>query len=497
MRRREFLKLGASLGALGVLGVENLYGADDESGYKAIVVLYQAGGNDALNMFVPSGSDPKTGYGNYAAIRDNIKVSDTDLQLPLDGNGDLDLSQGNPYAEDDDLSKAYTKGFYRHTDGSGNDLGYATNAVMPELAHLVDKGKVAIVANCGNLIKPVTKDQLSADKRLRPPFLFAHNHQTKLILNGEASKLDYTGWAGRVADRWYGVNGGGIYGMNMAVAHKSHLFYGERSTPLFVPAKGPTTYRGIDSDLKNYADFMALSRRDLFRKYYNKIRKHSFVYQATLERDWQNAPTFRSKNAYGGDLFSVPDDQALSQHRGPKAATQVLKSLEAVAKWAKIGKENGLHRQIFYLKDGGYDTHHQQAKQHPVRLRGLSMALGDFYKALEEMGMQNDVTLITISEFGRSTGNNGSGSDHAWGASYFMLGGAVKGSADYGLYGTLPDLTLGSDDDLTHKGRIIPTTSFTQYYASVLRWFGLDDDSLDAVLPELKNFSLRDLGCLV
>ena len=493
MKRREFLKLSAAAGAAGLLGIENVYAADDTSDYKAIVVLYHAGGNDSLNMFVPSSTDSLTGYPNYAAIRDNIKVDDNDLTLAVDGYGDLDLSGGNPYDDgNDDLSTAYTYGFYRHSNGSGNDLGYATNAVMPELAHLVNKGKVAIVANCGNLIQPVTKAQLNADESLRPPFLFAHNHQSKLVFNGEASELDSTGWAGRVADHWLTVNGANsIYGVNMAVRHKSHIFYAEQSSALFVPANGPITYYSIDSDLNDYDDFIAAGRRDVFRKFYNKIRKHSFDYKDTLVTDWNNAPSFSSKNAYGGDLFSSPDDSTLNQHSGPKASDEVLGTLEAVAKWAKIGKNNGLHRQIFYVKDGGYDTHHNQAQVHPKRLRGLSMAIGDFYKALEEMGMENDVTLISTSEFGRSTGNNGSGSDHAWGSSYFMLGGAVKG----GLYGTLPDLTLGSDDDLTHKGRLIPTTSFTQYYATALKWFGLDDNSLNSILPELSNFSTTDLGC--
>ena len=489
MKRREFLKLGVAAGAAGLIGIENVY-ADDTTDYKALIVLNQAGGNDSLNMFVPSGDDPKTGYSNYANIRDNIRVADRELQLVVDSNGNLDLSGGNPYAAGRDLAKAYTKGFYRHTDSNGNDLGYATNAVMPELAHLVDRGKVAIVANCGNLIQPVTKSELSADKRLLPPFLFAHNHQSKLAMNGVASQLDYTGWGGRVADHWLTVNGSGIYGVNMAVRHKSHLFYGDQSSPLFVPANGPTLYYNIDSDLNNYTEFMNVSRRDVFRKFYNKIRQHSFLYQSTLKGDWDSSPSFTSSNAYGGTLFSYPGNSALDQAGGRKASDEMLGTMQAVAKWIKIGKDRGLHRQIFYVKDGGYDTHHNQAAQHPTRLRGLSMALGDFYRALEEMGMENQVTLISISEFGRSTGNNGSGSDHAWGSSHFMLGGAVKG----GVYGTLPDLTLGSDDDLTHKGRLIPTTSFTQYYATVLKWFGLDATSLDSILPELRNFGTKDLG---
>jgi len=100
------------------------------------------------------------------------------------------------------------------------------------------------------------------------------------------------------------------------------------------------------------------------------------------------------------------------------------------------------------------------------------------------------VTTFNISDFGRSTGNNGDGTDHAWGGSYFALGGAIKG----GLYGIMPDLTLGSDDDLYSKGRLIPTTSMSQYYATILNWFGVDSTLMDIVLPELKNFETKDLG---
>jgi uncharacterized protein (DUF1501 family) len=169
----------------------------------------------------------------------------------------------------------------------------------------------------------------------------------------------------------------------------------------------------------------------------------------------------------------------------------LLHSLKAVAKLAYIGKNSGgVKRQIFFISDGGYDTHSNQTNQHSKKLRGLSLSIGDFYRALEDMGMENEVTTITVSDFGRSTGNNGDGTDHAWGGNYFVVGGAVKG----GLYGTLPDLTLGSDDDLYSKGRLIPTTSMSQYYATVLKWFGVEGELMDYVLPELKNFEQKDLG---
>jgi len=481
--RREFLKLSA-IGLSSMALPMELFGDDSSSGYKAIVVIYQAGGNDGLNMFVPSSDDEKIGYPNYARIRDAIKVQNNPLTLPIDGDGKLDLSSGNPYGLDNSLSKGYTKGFYQH---SGFDV--STNALMPELANLVDRGKVAIVANCGNLIEPATKEEFLNQSKMLPPFLYAHNHQTKLAMNGIASKLDFSGVAGRIYDNWKDINGGDIYGLNIAINRTDHIFYGDKTTPLIVSQNGPTAYFRIEREM--YDNYLSLSKKDKYRRYYNKSRQHSFAMQDTLVDDWNNnAPTWSSTNAYGGELFSFPTNEQLEQSNAILADTSMLKQLKAVAKLAYIGKNRGLKREIFFIQDGGYDTHNNQTDQHSKKLRGLSLGLGDFYKALEDMGMQNDVTTITISDFGRSTGNNGDGTDHAWGGNYFVMGGAVKG----GLYGTLPDLTLGSDDDMTKKGRLIPTTSMSQYYGTVFKWFGIDNSLMDTILPELKNFPKRDLG---
>jgi len=437
-----------------------------------------------LNMFIPSGSDSKKGYSNYANIRDTLRVKDEELTLPLDDDGKLDLISGNPYGSNNSLEEGYTKGLYLH-DG----LDVATNPLMPELAHLVNQGKVAIVANAGNLIEPATKAEFNAKTKTLPPFLFAHNHQTKLVMNGEASLLDYTGWAGRLYDNWKDVNGGDIYDMNIAISVTEHLFYGDETTPLIISVGGPTSYFRINRDV--YDNLLGLNYSNMYKNLYQSLQKHSFLMQDIIVNDWnENSPSFSSTNAYGGALFSKPSNTQLSQSTPTYADTSMLNNLYAVARLAFIGKNRGLKRQIFFVKDGGYDTHSNQTQQHARKLRGLSLGLGDFYKALEEMGMQNEVTTFNISDFGRSTGNNGDGTDHAWGGTYFVMGGAIKG----GLYGTLPDLTLGSDDDLYSKGRLIPTTSMSQYYSTILNWFGVDSTLMDVVLPELKNFDVKDLG---
>ena len=482
--RRDFLKFSVASGVSALTLPSELFAdSSDFNDYKALVVIYNAGGNDGINTFIPSSNDDKSGYPNYEKIRDGIRVKNSDLPLSI-SNGELDLSSGNPYASNDDLRESYTIGFYKH-----NGLDVATNALMPELAHLVNQKKVAIVANCGNIIEPATKAEFKAKTKILPPFLYAHNHQTKLTMNAEASILDYTGWAGRLFDKWSSVNNGDIYGMNLAITRTEHLFYGKNTTPLIINAGGPSKYNKLNRNL--YDQLLAINANNMFKKLYSNLQRHSFEMQDIIVNDWNNnSPSFSSTNAYGGELFSNPSNAQLEQASPTFADTSMLRNLKAVAKLAYIGKNRGLKRQIFYVFDGGYDTHSNQTQQHARKLRGMSLGLGDFHKALKDMGMENEVTTFNISDFGRSTGDNGDGTDHAWASNYFAMGGAVKG----GLYGTMPDLTLGSDNDMSKKGRLIPTTSMSQYYGTILKWFGAEGEILDHVLPELKNFPQQDLG---
>lgn len=481
--RRDFLKFsGATISTLAL--PSSLFAQEPSfSDYKALVVLFNAGGNDSLNMFIPSGDDEQTGYPSYARARENIKIAKNALTLPITNNA-LDLSAGNPYAVGNDLSSGYTKGFYTH---SGMNL--ATNPLMPELAHLVDQNKVAIIANCGNLIEPATKTEFAAKTKVLPPFLYAHNHQTKLAMNGKAAVLNTSGWAGRLFDNWININGGDIYGMNISVGRAGHLFYGDKTTPLSISRSGPSSYKRLNRTMVD--DLLATEDNNKFKKLYTKLQQHSLSMQDTIVSDWNNnGPSYSSVNAYGNALFSMPSNGELNQSASLSVDKAILEQFEAVAKLAYIGKNRGLKRQIFFVYDGGYDTHTNQSGQHAKKLRGLSLALGDFQKALKDMGMENEVTTFNISDFARTTGDNGSGTDHAWGGSYFAMGGAVNG----GLYGTLPDLTLESNDDISKKGRLIPTTSMSQYYGTIVKWFGADEAILAKIVPELDNFTLKDIG---
>ena len=503
--RRDFLKI-STIAGVGALSLPNeLFGEEQNSqfdDYKALVIIYQEGGNDGLNTFIPILDDSKKGYTAYANARNIIKIENVSIELNSDGSGSLSLNKGgsNPYHKgfgSKTIQEAYTNGFY--TLGE-NIKEFGLNPLMPELAHIARGGNLAVVANAGNLIVPATKSELLNQKKPKPPFLYAHNHQTKLAFCGESSNLNMSGWAGRLFDRWINVNNGDIYGMNISVSGPRHILYGDETSPLNLSPNGPTKY-DFDPNWdetrnkfkeKAYKDFLTSpSRRDIFKNLYTKMKLHSFDMQTTLVDDWKNVGEFSSLNAYGDKIFSKLGSYTLGEPKDPiKTDLSVMHRLESIAKLIKIGKKRGLKRQIFIVTHGGYDNHSNQTYQHSRLLRGLSLGLGDFNLALKEMGLQDSVTTFNISDFGRSTGNNGDGTDHAWGSNLFVMGSAVKG----GIYGTLPNLTLGSDDDLTKKGRLIPTTSMTQIYATITKWFGADEDTLDKIFPELKNFTQKDLG---
>jgi len=142
---------------------------------------------------------------------------------------------------------------------------------------------------------------------------------------------------------------------------------------------------------------------------------------------------------------------------------------------------------------GGFDTHSEQDTKHPLLLRELSLALSSFQKALEEKGHANKVTTFTMSDFGRTLGNNGDGTDHAWGAHHLVMGGDGQQSAGNfnggQVIGALPEMLLDGADDYSDRGRIIPTTAQDQLNASLCRWFGVDNALMPTLFPNLINFA--------
>ena len=126
----------------------------------------------------------------------------------------------------------------------------------------------------------------------------------------------------------------------------------------------------------------------------------------------------------------------------------------------------------------GWDTHHSQGGvegQLSNRLRDFSASIAAFWRDLGD-GAEN-VTLVTMSEFGRTARENGTGgTDHGHANAMFVLGGQVKGGR---IYGRWP----GLDNDQLNQGRDLAlTTDYRQVLGEVVDKT-LGAANLDLVFP--------------
>jgi uncharacterized protein (DUF1501 family) len=120
-----------------------------------------------------------------------------------------------------------------------------------------------------------------------------------------------------------------------------------------------------------------------------------------------------------------------------------------------------LGTRVFSVQLGGFDTHAAQFNQQANLLGQLGSALNAFAQDLAAMNKQNDVLVMTFSEFGRRVAQNGSnGTDHGTAEPMFLVGPTVAP----GLYGTYPSL-----EDLDDNGDLKFGIDFRNVFAAVLQ----------------------------
>ncbi len=134
--------------------------------------------------------------------------------------------------------------------------------------------------------------------------------------------------------------------------------------------------------------------------------------------------------------------------------------------------------EIAFTEVQGWDTHVNQGGatgQMANRLKDLAEGLAAFYQDLGDR-MEN-VVLLTLSEFGRTAGENGNrGTDHGHANVMFALGGRVRGAKVYGRW-------PGLEPELLHEGRDLDlTTDFRSVCGEVLMR-DLDQKDLSKVFP--------------
>jgi uncharacterized protein (DUF1501 family) len=426
------------------------------SDYKALVCLFLQGGNDANNLIIPYDT---TGYAAYAAARSNLTLPQTGL-LPI-----------SP----------------KTSDGRS----WALHPSFQEIHDLFGAGKAALMANVGTLVYPTTKAQYSAHSVPLPPQLFSHSDQQVQWQNSVPDKPTTTGWGGRLADLINAFNTNNQISMSISLAGTNYFQVGNKVSQYAVTTNGAITFAGstasaASSDGVRYSaqkDLFAQSQPGLFDTAFAGISASAITNADTLTKALAGAPTITT-------LFPTQANGSL---------TSPAAQLKMVARLIGAAPTLGLKRQIFFVQLGGWDTHAAQLNStapttgtHAALLQEISQAVNAFYNATVELGVANQVTTFTASDFGRTYRSNGDGSDHGWGNHQLVVGGAVAGGD---IYGRMPTLTVSGPDD-TGLGRWIPTTSVDEYAATLASWFGVSATDLPTVLPNIGRFAHPNLGFL-
>ena len=453
------------------------------SDYRALVCILLSGGNDGNNLIIPNHSDATiSNYSGYASSRASQGLAIAQNQLlpitiPLLGN--------------------LTYGLHPNL-GPVAQQGGINNGIH----ELWAQGKLAVVANTGNLIRPMTKTQYQQNPSWRPFQLFSHSDQKQQQQTSRSDSPTPIGWGGKIADRTNAANNpNGQISMITSIAGTQLFTLGQNTTPLAI--------RDATVPLNQT---LVLNSRTCCNDAFSNARNIALAELRTVDLDSSlvGAASHITDQAQAASV-------ALSTFQEVTAAfpnTNLGNQLKQIARIIKKRTDLSVNRQVFFVELGGFDTHQNQVNggnsQNALFIQ-LSQAMRAFYDEMGTQGVQNNVTTFTLSDFGRTMNPAGAGSivgsDHAWGNHMFVMGGSVMGGNIYGSTradGTgniFPTLQLGGPDDIdtgtAPRGRWLPTTSVEQYAGTLARWYGLNDTDLAAVFPNIVNFPNNNLGFMM
>jgi uncharacterized protein (DUF1501 family) len=407
--------------------------------YKALVCVFLYGGNDSNNMLVPYDA---TDYASYASVRQGLALPQNTL-LPIN------LLAG------------------------GDGRLWSLHPTMGGLQSLFSQQKMAILANVGPLVAPVTIDQWNNGTAALPPQLFSHSDQTLHWQTSIPDQPPATGWGGRVADMLRALNGTAQISMSMSLAGTNTFQVGNfvsqfQVQPGGTPGLANYTTDPTDPQSNALRALLQASYGNLFQSGYRDVFQHALSNDLLLQSVFASLPPLQTQ---------FPQ-------------TDLGVQLQTVAQLIEARTQLSQQRQVFFVATGGFDTHGGQLPAQVQLLQEVNDALSAFYAATVEMQVQNSVTAFTASDFGRTFLSNGDGSDHGWGSHHLIVGGAVQGGR---LFGRVPTLAIDGPDD-TGDGRWIPSTSVDEYSATLAKWFGVSATDMPTVFPNLNRFNNPDLG---
>ncbi len=226
---------------------------------------------------------------------------------------------------------------------------------------------------------------------------------------------------------------------------------------------------------------------------------------AALEHAYKVDPTHHQEEARAilgqsavATLDSIEELQAIAgvpyQPKQPYPNTELARRLMQVARLIKAG----IGLEVAEIDYGGWDTHRDQGRGAGGQFGNLAGTLGDAMAAFctDMEDQMDDVLVMTITDFGRTAAENGTGgTDHGWANCMFLAGGPVmranEAASKAGQARKVVSDWPGLAPDQLHQGRdLLHTTDFRDVLAEVVR-VHLGNSNLETVLP---NHTFKNVG---
>jgi len=496
--RREFLRRAGALSiagpaapfALNLAGIGSA-AAQSAAGYKALVCLFLYGGNDAYNMVLPTDAASWT---EYLAVRNQAPDS---IALRAPGTpAELSAGGGSPQR---------LGGVLAISPQRNQGRSFALHPAMVGVRDLFAARRLAIVPNVGPLVRPTSKAQYRDHNFPKPAKLFSHNDQQS-TWQAYAPEGATTGWGGRMGDLLAANNGKAVF-TSISASGNAVWLAGETVLQYQVSTRGAIRIGGSGTTLFGsqlaFEKMQAIMRRA--RSTHLLEQDHAAVVARSIDAEASLSAALPPANAapHGTPGLAGGAADPLLQYDNPltggKSSNPLAQQLQIVARTIGARAALGARRQVFFVSMGGFDSHDGQNRGHADNMARLSHALQYFDATLTAMGVGNDVTTFTASDFGRTFTSNGDGTDHGWGGHHFVMGGAVRGGDLYGnfpAYGDRDGRGEFSSPNQIANGAMLPEVSVDQYAATMGRWFGISDAQLLDLFPNLANFDagVRNLG---
>lgn len=343
----------------------------------------------------------------------------------------LQLSGGNdglntviPFADPQYSKLRPTLGFPANEVLHLND-SVGLNPNLSKLKALYDQGKVAVIQGVGY-----------------PNPNRSHFRSMDIWHSAHPESFERSGWLGRYVSACQCAQDNALPAISVG-DQLNTLFWTDTTLVPAVASIGAFSFL-TDTRYKNDRTFQMQTLQNIYSQAGNWSSYEGLIRRGTLEA-LAGSDELQKVAATYQTPVQYPQNNGLANQL--KLVAQVING--------KLGTR------LFSVSMGGYDTHANQKTTQDKNLGQLGDALDAFMQDLANIGQQDNVVIMTFSEFGRRAKQNGSeGTDHGTAEPMFVIGNKVKG----GLYGSYPSL-----GDLDSNGDLKFSSDFRSVYAGMLQ----------------------------